>query len=107
MSSPIEMPNIEICSNHWIIVQAILKKHIPQFEVWAFGSRAKHTAKPFSDLDLAVITEKPLSFEILGALQEDFSNSDLPWKVDVVDWASTSKSFQEIIHQDRVVVQPL
>jgi hypothetical protein len=28
----------------------------------------------------------------------------LPWKVDLVDWATTSPSFRRIIEQDRVIV---
>jgi hypothetical protein len=40
-----------------------------------------------------------------SALADDFANSDLPFKVDVVDWAATSESFRQIIEQDKVVVQ--
>jgi type I restriction enzyme S subunit len=36
---------------------------------------------------------------------DDFSESDLPWRVDVVDWACTSASFRRIIEQNRVVIQ--
>jgi predicted nucleotidyltransferase len=36
------------------IVQHILQRRVPTFDVWAFGSRVKGTAKPYSDLDLAV-----------------------------------------------------
>ncbi|MHB1099339.1 MAG: nucleotidyltransferase domain-containing protein, partial [Burkholderiales bacterium] len=49
-------PLIDIRPDHWAIVRGILQKHVPQYEVWAFGSRAKWTAKEYSDLDLAVIT---------------------------------------------------
>lgn len=87
------------------MVSDLLQKHVPQYEVWAFGSRAKWTAKPHSDLDLCIVSDKPLSFSVLGALAEDFSDSDLPWKVDVVDWATTSESFRKIIERDKVVVQ--
>lgn len=87
------------------IVQTILQKHVPQYDVWAFGSRAKWTAKDYSDLDLCIFSDQPLSFKILGALNEDFAESDLPWKVDVVDWATTSESFRKIIERDKVVVQ--
>ena len=41
-------------------IQAILAAHVPSAEVWAFGSRAKWTAKDTSDLDLAVVSEKPI-----------------------------------------------
>lgn len=96
---------LDIRPDYLQIVQDILQKHVPQYEVWAFGSRAKWTAKEYSDLDLCVVSDKPLSFSVLGAMGEDFSESDLPWKVDVVDWATTSTSFRKIIERDKVVVQ--
>ena len=98
-------PLIDIRPDDWVMVRDILQKNVPHYEVWAFGSRVKGTAKKYSDLDLAVITDKPLSISAIGALADDFSESDLPWKVDVVDWATTSESFRKIIKQDKVVVQ--
>jgi len=96
---------LDIRPDHLRIVRNILQKHVPQYEVWAFGSRAKWTAKDYSDLDLCVVSDKPLSFSVLGAMAEDFSDSDLPWKVDLVDWATTSESFRKIIERDKVVIQ--
>lgn len=96
---------LDIRPDYLQIVRDILQKHVPQYEVWAFGSRAKWTAKEYSDLDLCIVSDKPLSFTVLGALGEDFSESDLPWKVDVVDWATTSPSFRKVIEKDKVVVQ--
>lgn len=99
------IPAIDIRPDHWVIVRDILHKHVSQYAVWAFGSRAKWTAKEFSDLDLAIITDSPLPLATSAALAEDFSESDLPWKVDIVDWAETSETFRQIIERDRVVVQ--
>lgn len=99
------IPAIDIRPDHWAIVRDILQRHVPQYAVWAFGSRAKWTAKEFSDLDLAIITDKPLPLSISAALADDFSESDLPWKVDIVDWAATSEAFRKIIERDKVVVQ--
>ncbi|MDO9478850.1 MAG: nucleotidyltransferase domain-containing protein [Pseudohongiella sp.] len=101
----IAAPPIDVTLEQWLIVQDILKTHIPEFDVWAFGSRAKRTAKPYSDLDLAIITDQPLPLETSAAMAEDFSESDLPWKVDIVDWATTSESFRQIITRDKVVVR--
>lgn len=98
-------PPISILPEHWIIVRDILRKHVSQYTVWAFGSRARGTAKPFSDLDLAILTDCPLSLEVSAALAEDFTESDLPYKVDLVDWATTAESFRQIIERDKVVVQ--
>ena len=100
-------PLIDIRPDHLEIVLEILKKYVPEHEVWAFGSRATWKAKEYSDLDLCIVTDKPLSFKVLGSLEEDFVESDLPWKVDVVDWATTSESFRGIIEKDKVVVQKM
>ncbi len=100
-----ELPLIDIRPDHWDIVRGILQKHVPQHAVWAFGSRAQWKAKEYSDLDLAIITNRPLSLDISASLSDDFSESDLPWKVDVVDWATTSESFRKIIERDKVVAQ--
>lgn len=100
-----EMPPIDIHSDHWKIVQHILQEHVPDFEVWAFGSRANWSAKEFSGLDLAVITDEPLPIDTSLALNEAFSESDLPWKVDVVDWASVGDGLKKAIKRDKVLVQ--
>ena len=98
-------PPIDIRPDHWAIVRDILQKHVPQYDVWAFGSRTTGRAKPYSDLDLAVITERPLPLALSAALAEDFSESDLPWKVDVVDWATTREGFRKVIEREKVVVR--
>ena len=41
----------------------------------------------------------------MSALAEDFSESDLPWKVDVVDWSTTNPDFRKIIDQDKMVLE--
>ncbi len=98
-------PLIDIHPDHWKIVQSVLHKHVPQYEVWAFGSRATWKAKEYSDLDLAIITDRPLSLDVSASLSDDFSESDLPWRVDVVDWATTSEAFRKIMERDKVVIQ--
>jgi type I restriction enzyme S subunit len=80
-------------------VKQILARHVPQYDVYVFGSRATRTAWEFSDLDLAIITDKPLEALCLAELKEAFSESDLPFKVDVVDWAATKEDFRKIIQQ--------
>jgi len=95
---------IDLSPDQLAIVRGILQRHVPQYEVWVFGSRAKPKAKPYSDLDLAIITTRPLSPDVRSALAEDFSESDLPWKVDIVDWATTSEAFRHIIEQSKVIL---
>ena len=96
---------LDVRADHLKIVQEILRKFVPEREAWAFGSRAKWLAKEYSDLDLCIVGETPLGFRVLGLLDEAFDESDLPYKVDIVDWATTSESFRKIIEGDKVVVQ--
>jgi putative type I restriction modification system, specificity protein len=96
---------LDIAPEHLAIVQAVLKKNVPRRVVWAFGSRVKGTAKPYSDLDLAVVGDTPLSWVELAGLVDDFSNSDLPWKVDIVDWANTSEEFRKVILARKIEIQ--
>jgi type I restriction enzyme S subunit len=87
------------------IVCEILRKHVPQYPVWAFGSRVTGRAKRYSDLDLAIISDVPLPLKVSAQLADDLSESDLPWRVDVVDWATTSPAFRRIIERDKVELQ--
>ena len=97
-------PSLDLRPDHWDIVRGILRRHVPGRKVLAFGSRATWTAKEYSDLDLAVLGDKPLPLDVASALAESFVESDLPFKVDVVDWASTSESFRKVIERDYVVL---
>lgn len=98
-------PNIAITPEQWLIVSAILQKHVPENEVWAFGSRATHTEKPYSDLDLAIIGDTPLTLSLLARIEHDFSESNLPFKVDVVDWATLSPTFRRLIYSHLIQVK--
>ena len=100
------MPSLDLCPEHLRIVQDILQKLVPGREVWAFGSRVQGRARKHSDLDLCILGEAPLSFVTLGLLEEAFAESSLPWKVDVVDWASTSAAFRDIIARLHVPIAP-
>jgi predicted nucleotidyltransferase len=97
---------IDLRPEELAIVREILRRRVPGVEAWAFGSRARGTAKPHSDLDLALIGEAPLDGLALAELAEDFSASNLPFRVDVVDWAAAAPGFRALIRQDRQVIQP-
>ncbi|MEI7807473.1 MAG: restriction endonuclease subunit S [Verrucomicrobiota bacterium] len=86
-------------------VRAILQAEVPECEVWAFGSRAKWTAKDSSDLDLALVASERLPLSKLGRLREAFKDSYLPTKVDVVDVNRVSDEFRRIIESQHVVLQ--
>ena len=98
-------PGVDLRPDHWAIVCSILRQHVPDREVLAFGSRATWTAKDYSDLDLAIMGDEPLTRDATSALAEGFGESDLPFKVDVVDWAKIDNIFRNIVRRDGVAVQ--
>ncbi|MDO9254914.1 MAG: hypothetical protein Q7U54_05310, partial [Bacteroidales bacterium] len=67
--------------------------------------RATHTEKTYSDLDLAIISNSCLTLSLLAAIEHDFSESDLPFMVDVVDSAAISAAFCGIIEIHRVRIK--
>ena len=80
------------------IVRAILMQHLPPgTQVFVFGSRAGLSSKPMSDLDLSLEATSPLPLATLARLADDFDESPLPWKVDLVDRATVSEEFGKII----------
>lgn len=103
MSVPV--PTVDLRPDHWDIVRSALRRHVPDREVVAFGSRATWTAKDYSDLDLAVMGEEPLSLRTAAALDESLGDSDLPFRVDVVEWARIDGGFRKIIRRHGVLVQ--
>lgn len=87
------------------LVKKLLMEHVGTCKVIAFGSRVTGNHHEYSDLDLAVIGEKPLTLEQLGLLRDAFSASNLPFTVDILDWHQISPSFQSVIKKSYIVVQ--
>ncbi len=86
-------------------IKRILHAQSPEFEVRAYGSRVNGSAKKYSDLDLALVGDGPLDWRKIAALKNAFSESDLPFMVDVVDWHTLSPEFKEIIAKEYEVIQ--
>ena len=87
------------------IVRNILAQHVPAgVAVSVFGSRATGKARRYSDLDLAFQGDGALPPSLLADLAEAFDESDLPWKVDLLDFAGAGQAFRKIIDQDRVLL---
>ena len=85
-------------------VQRILTEHAPECEVRAYGSRVTWTAKDYSDLDLAVVGSEPFSLRRMRQLKEAFEESDLPIRVDVLDWHVLSDGFKHVIAEEYEVI---
>lgn len=93
---------IDIAPDHRRIVLDILGSHLPRdASIWIFGSRVSGRARRYSDLDLAIDAGRRLSIDETAILREAFEESDLPYRVDLVDWQAISPDFRRLIAADR------
>ncbi len=95
---------IDLDEKHLENIKKILNIYISDYEVRAFGSRVDGTSLKYSDLDLAIIGEKPLSLQLTEQLKDAFSHSDLPIMVDILEWNNLSDRFKKIIERTSIRV---
>ena len=94
---------IDLAAEQRRLVLQILRANLPAAaKVWVFGSRATGRARRYSDLDLAIDAGRPLTLDETAGLGEAFSDSDLPYRVDVVDWQAIGDRFRQVIAGERV-----
>ena len=94
---------LHVDPRHLQAVQKILAEIIPDRTLWVFGSRAHGVnLKPYSDLDLAVMGDQPLELSTSVRLKDAFSESNLPFKVDIVQWCELDETFKDIIRKNYV-----
>jgi len=78
------------------IVKEIIEKYAADCRVYVFGSRVKNTVKKTSDLDLLFEAPQKLGFLRIQEIKEAFQESDLPYRVDVIDYNDISENFKKI-----------
>ena len=88
------------------MVEELLHEHVPEAEVWAYGSRINGESHEGSDLDLVL---RGPGLERLGIeyveLTDAIRESNIPILVQVHDWARLPDTFHDEIEQNYVVVQ--
>ncbi len=67
-----------------------------KYNAFIFGSRAGGGARKFSDYDIGIIGNKPVPSFKKVLIEEALEESNIPYKVDVVDFSLVSSEFKEI-----------
>jgi type I restriction enzyme S subunit len=80
------------------IIKDILDNHseLDKHSVFIFGSRAMGNAHKFSDVDIGIKGDRPIEYSVITRLVDDFEESDLPFRVDVVDFSKTDEKFRSV-----------
>jgi predicted nucleotidyltransferase len=81
-------------------INQVFKKHTVIEAATLYGSRAKGTFKPGSDIDLTLIGSK-LNLEILNAIRNDLDDLNLAYTIDV-SIQSDIDNLALLSHIDRV-----
>jgi len=90
---------IEIDENHLQIVQRVLLERVPDYQVFAFGSRCRGAANADTDLDLLIRGKEKIQSEEIFKLIEAFQTSELPFRVDILDWHALNDEFRHVIEK--------
>ena len=96
-------PAIDITAEQRKTLLALLAKHLPNTAAWVYGSRAKWTSRPQSDLDLVVFAPPEQNGRVAD-LREAFEESNLPFRVDLFVWNNTPARFRKQIEAEHVVL---
>lgn len=95
----------DIADDHLAILRNVLRAHLPAgARARVFGSRAHGGARRYSDLDLALEWDRPLGLDLIGQIAEDLSESDLPYKVDIVDLTVVEPAFRARVLVDCITL---
>ena len=94
---------IDITAEQRKIVLALLQRHLPNTTAWVYGSRAKWTSSPQSDLDLVVFATPEQNGRV-SYLREALEESSLPFRVDLFVWDTVPEQFRKHIKRDHVVM---
>jgi uncharacterized protein len=102
MTRPLQ---IDLPADHRRLVLNFLRANLPpNATAWVFGSRATGRARRYSDLDLAIDAGRRLTLDETARLTEAFSESDLPYRVDLLDWHDIDDRWRQKIVAERVAL---
>ena len=97
---------LHLSPKHRAGIEALLREHLPDVEVWAYGSRVNGQSHDGSDLDLVLrgpgLKEIPASQ--LGNFEEAIRESNIPFLVEARDWARLHERFHREIERSHVVL---
>lgn len=96
---------INISPEHLETIKRILAEFASGCEVRAFGSRINGKSNDHSDLDLAVFGRDKLERRTKVLLKEAFEESNLPFRVDVVDYNAISDEFRAMVDSKYEILQ--
>ena len=84
-------------SNTLKTIKKIVNPHLPNelYKAFIFGSRVTGNNRTFSDIDLGIIGPNSIPSKNYMEMVDELEESDIPYRTDVVDFASVSDKFKK------------
>ena len=96
------MPEDVLVQKAKSIIATYLRKR--EYRMFLFGSRTSPHHHPYSDIDIGLDGTKRVPLRVMVQIVEALEESDLPVKVDVVDFSRVTPEFAQVARQN---LQPL
>jgi uncharacterized protein len=82
---------------------SVISALIPGVKIYLFGSRARGTNAEWADIDLALDAGKPLPPRDVDEVKSMFGESNIMYKIDVVDFNQINDVMKKQILSERVI----
>jgi len=69
-----------------------------------FGSRARGDNLETSDMDIGILPGKDMNKDKITLFREKIENSNVPYKVDLIDLSQTSKEFTDKVLKEGILL---
>ena len=98
---------LHLSERHRRILGSIIRQHLPDIEVWVYGSRINGRSRDNSDLDIVLRAPglERIPTGQLSDFEEALQESNIPFRVDAWDWARLPERFHREIERDYVALR--
>lgn len=94
---------IDLKQEYIEFIKNTINNELKSYKLFIFGSRAKSTAKEYSDIDIAISSDE-LTPEIKSRLEFLFEDSTLPYEVDIINLKTISDEFKNLIKNNLIEI---
>lgn len=82
---------------------AVISALMPDVKIYLFGSRARGTNGPFSDIDLALDGGRRLPIANVGEINDMFKESNIKYKIEVLDFYAVNELMRNEIEREKII----
>lgn len=76
---------------------------LPKVKIYLFGSRAREKNHETSDIDIALDAGEKMTLVDVGEVREILNATNIPYKIDVVDFHRVYPAMQEMILKEGIL----